>query len=167
MDKIESIIKKIPDKRASNISKPKRAEIIMDLANGKTIRKTAKDNQIALKTAQSIKNESKPIIEAIQTKEVIDKERILNKYLNLLERKADRISDDEAKLDYTRITELSGTTKDMYNMVQTDRGESTTEYNKVEPIELLKELKSITLAIEQGDTKKLLQATFNDNNDLP
>jgi hypothetical protein len=169
MSELEQIIKKIPDKRKSALPKHKRAEVIQELAQGKSVRKTAIDLGIARKTAETIRIENKPLIAEIQEKQAIQaveiKQRLLNKTLNLLDRKLDRIEQDDSKLDYMKPQELTSTAKDLFNMSQVELGKDTTDYTKKDIATLTNELKTITYAIEANNTRELLQLTFNDKDD--
>lgn len=163
------IIEQIPHKKKAKIPRQVKADVVVDLANGESIRETGKKYGISAQTIQEIKNEHQELIDNIQNKltnSSIDKKlTIANKYLHLLDLKYNRIEREQDKLDYIKSTELSNTAKDLWTMARTEQGEATsiTEYKGKSKDDLLKELKEATIMLEQGDKKALLHAVFKEN----
>lgn len=163
------IIEKIEDNPKAQITRQKKADIVLDLASGVTWIEIEKNREVATSTVDRINKEYKELINEIQNKLTtygVDKKiSIMNKYLNLLDKKAERVNSSEERLDYTKMTEISGVTKDLWTMARTEQGEATsiTEYKGKSKDDLLQELKEATLMLEQGDKKALLHAVFKDN----
>ena len=163
----KDIIDQIPQKKKAKIPRQIKADIVIDLANDNTIRAVAEKYSINPATIQALKNEHQELINNIQNKlttySVDKKIAIAEKYLHLLDLKANRLEQDE-RLDYTKATELSAVTKDLWAMTRTEQGEATsiTEYKGKSKDDLLKELKEATLMLEQGDKKALLHAVFKE-----
>jgi len=94
----------------------------------------------------------------------VEKEqKLINKFLDILDIKADRMAGDDDIIDTTKTTEISTTIKDLHNKMLLDQGRATsiTEYKNKSEGELLAELKEATILLEQGDKKALLTAVFN------
>jgi len=165
---IEIIPKLHKDKKQGTIPLTVKAEAIIQLAQGISPEKVAKALGIAKNTAIKLKKDNHDLILKIQTdllKEKLQKDSIIiNKYLNLLDKKADRLDDNEKMLDNTKATELAGVVKDIFNKQQLEQGKATsiTEYKGKSEQDLLYELKEATLLLEQGDKKALLTAVFKD-----
>jgi len=163
------IIEKIPDNPKAQITRQKKADIVLDLASGVTWKEIEKTREVATCTVANINKVYKELINEIQNKlttyGVDRKVSIMNKYLNLLDKKAERVNNSDEKLDYTKMNEISSVTKDLWTMTRTEQGEATsiTEYKGKDKETLLKELKEATLVLEQGDKKALLHTVFKEN----
>jgi hypothetical protein len=154
----------VPDR--PNINRYSRAEIIIGLARDTKCRILAEKFNTSVTTIEKIKKQNLELIERLQRDLAsfnVEKEsKIINKLLELLDKKVERLAYNEDALDIAKMTELSTTIKDLHNKLLLDQGKATniTEYKNKTENELIENLKEATLLLEQGDKKALLTAVF-------
>lgn len=163
---IERVAEAVVAPNRLNINKYSRAEIIIGLARDTKAHVLATKFNTSINTIQTIKKENKELLERLQRDLAsfnVEKEsKIINKLLELLDRKVERMAENEDSLDMAKMTELSTTIKDLHNKLLLDQGKATniTEYKNKTENELIENLKEATLLLEQGDKKALLTAVF-------
>jgi len=164
---IEKIADKVVTVPGQSIDNYTRADIIIRLARGETFRAISASVGVSTPTINVIKTENLDLLDMIR-KDIaivnVEKEqKLINKFLDILDIKADRMAGDDDIIDTTKTTEISTTIKDLHNKMLLDQGRATsiTEYKNKSEGELLAELKEATILLEQGDKKALLTAVFN------
>lgn len=166
----EILPKDILDKvnsRKSKIPLNKKAEIILDKFHGKSYRQIGKEKNIAYKTAFKTVKDNEKIIQQLTTKQgeigLEYEEKLIVRLLKLINKKIDRIENSENILDYTRLTELANTLKELFNKVQIQKGEPTSITKKYEHKDL-KEIKEEVIEtaklLKDGKELELTKAVF-------
>lgn len=164
---ITKVAEKVKEVRHQTINNYKRAEVIVMTANGKSRDKIAYELGINRASVDNIRKQNRELIARIE-KDIasvsLEKEaKLINKFLDILDIKADRMAEDTEIIDTTKATEISGTIKDLHNKMLLDQGRATsiTEYKNKSEGELLADLKEATILLEQGDKRALLKAVFD------
>ena len=160
--KPEDILDRIKEPKQAKISKLKRANIIIDrVVKEKPYRDISKDNEVGLQTAFNSVKENKELVEHIITKNTELKESIRDKYLNLLDKKAN-ITGKQA-LKRTKSTELSQTIKDLDTIIRLDKGEATSITTHLSEEEARIELERSLEVLKDNDLIKLTERVFRTN----
>jgi transposase len=140
------------------------AKVLFLFSEGMSIEQVAKRCGVANQTAISIRDRHKEDLEEVSrdkaVKAVSYEERIINKYLNLTEKKADQLAANPEALASTRATELTGVVKELHNKVLLDSGRATSISQSLDPrqYESTKvEITRIVKAINNGDDTLLLE----------
>lgn len=162
----DRLIKELKQPKGAKLSKEKRAEILLLVAEGKSEVATAKIVGVNKRSVELIKKDNRDILDQISNDIIennIDKtEQVLNKFINLLDKKADILAEGE-NLNYTKATELSGAMKDLFNKRQIEQGKPTQitdDIRKLNVTELKLEAIRIAKRIENGSTTELIEAVF-------
>ena len=157
------ILDRVKEPKQPKISKLKRANIIIDrVVKEKTIRGIAEDNNVDKNTPLAVLKDNKEVIRHIQTKSTELKESIRDKYLNLLDNKAN-ITDNKA-LSRTKATELSGVIKDLDTIIRLDKGEATSITHNLSESEARLELERSLEVLKDNDLIKLTERVFKTDN---